>query len=122
MGFANYYRQFIPSFAQIALPITNLLKTKREGKPKPSQRLKQSMECEAVFETLKWLFAAELVLQHPDPNTPFVIQGDASDLVMGAVLLQKNEQRALQPCAYTSKKLTETEQQWAIWEKETYMV
>lgn len=27
LGFVNFYCQFIPTFAQIALPITNLLKT-----------------------------------------------------------------------------------------------
>lgn len=68
LGFANVYQQFIPSFAQIALPIMNLLKTKGGDKPKPSQPLKWSMECQAMFELFKCLFAAEPVLKHPDPK------------------------------------------------------
>lgn len=36
LAFANFYRQFIPAFAQITLPITNLLKMKEGDKPKPS--------------------------------------------------------------------------------------
>lgn len=40
LRFANFYCQFIQSFAQITLPTTNLLKTKKEGKPKSSQPLK----------------------------------------------------------------------------------
>ena len=31
LGFANFYRTFIPQFASIALPLTELLKTKGEG-------------------------------------------------------------------------------------------
>lgn len=39
------------------------------------------MECQAVFEKLKWSFAAEPVLKHPEPNAPFIIQADMSDVV-----------------------------------------
>lgn len=38
------------------------------------------------------------------------------------VLLQKNADGTLQPCAYTSKKLSETERRWAVWEKEAYAI
>lgn len=90
--------QFISSFAQIALPITNLLNMKGEGKPKPSQPLKWMMECQAAFEKPTCLFAAELVLKHPDRNAPFVIQVDISDVAVGGCVAAKK-------CAYTSKKL-----------------
>lgn len=100
------------------LPITNLLKTKREGQPKLTQPLKWTMECQAAFEKLKSLFPAEPVLKHPYPNTPFVIQADASDVAIGAVLLQKNQQGTLQlPCAYASKILSYAEYRWAVWER-----
>lgn len=36
--------------------------------------------------------------------------------------MQKNEQGVLQPCAYSSKKLSETEHRWAVWENEAYVV
>lgn len=88
LGFANFYPQFIPLFAQIA----NLLKTKEEGNPNPNQPLKWTMECQAAFEKLEHLFSVKLVLKHPDSNTPFIIQGDACDITVGAVLLQENEQ------------------------------
>ncbi|XP_013927877.1 PREDICTED: stomatin-like protein 2, mitochondrial, partial [Thamnophis sirtalis] len=91
-GFANFYRQFIPSFAKIALPITNLLKSKGGAKPKPSKPLDWTMDCQAAFEKLKRLFAEESVLKHPDMDAPFVVQADASDVAVGAVLLQANSQ------------------------------
>lgn len=37
-------------------------------------------------------------------------------------MLQKNGQGTLQPCAYTSRKLTDTERAWAIWEKEAFAI
>lgn len=80
------------------------------------------MECQVAFEKFKCLFAAEPVLKHRDPNTPFIIQADACDVAVGAVLLQRNEQGTLEPCAYTSQKLTETERWWVVWEKEAYAV
>lgn len=53
------------------------------------------MECQATYEKLKRLFTAEPVLKHPDPMKSFVIQADANDVALGAVLLRKNESRQL---------------------------
>lgn len=61
-------------------------------------------------------------MKHPDPEEAIVIQADASDVAVGAVLLQRNKEDQLQPCTYTSKKLSETEQRWAAREKEAYGV
>lgn len=42
-------------------------------------------------------------------------------MAVGAVLLQKNEQPTVALRLYcTSRKLSETEQKWAVWEKEAY--
>ncbi|KAK9401689.1 hypothetical protein NXF25_010045 [Crotalus adamanteus] len=123
LGFANFYRQFIPSFADVALPLTQLLRTKRlTGKPRPGQPLAWTMACQQAFESLKGLFAREPILIHPDPGRPFVVQADASDVAIGAILLQRNTDGLLQPCAYTSKKFTDTERRWAVWEKEAFAV
>lgn len=53
------------------------------------------MECQAAFENIKWLFSAESVLKHPDPEKPFVIKADVSNIAVGAILLQENEQGQL---------------------------
>ncbi|XP_039215403.1 uncharacterized protein LOC120315311 [Crotalus tigris] len=123
LGFANFYRQFIPSFATVVQPLTELLRTKHlQGNPRPSQQLEWTMNCQKAFELLKALFAKEPVLRHPDPSVPFVVQVDASDVAVGAVLLQENNSGALQPCAYTSRKFTTAERSWAVWEKEAFAV
>ncbi|ETE60370.1 hypothetical protein L345_13890, partial [Ophiophagus hannah] len=120
----------IPLVRQIAKPMMDLLKTNSPGtKPHQGQPLQWdltcqkafetlkelfakepgALTCQKAFETLKELFAKEPVLKHPDPKQPFIIQADASDVAVGAVLLQRNNQWNLQPCAYTSCKLTDTE-------------
>lgn len=81
---------------QIALPITNRLKTKGEGKLKPSQLLKCTVKCQTAFKKLKRLFSAESVLKHPESVLkPFIIQLDASDIAVGAVLVQENNEEKL---------------------------
>lgn len=92
-------------------------------KPKPGQPLGWSLECQATFEKLKCLFTVEPILKHPNPEKPFAIQADASVLALvGKVLLQKNGKGEVQPCTYTSHKLSETKRHWAIWEKKAYTV
>ncbi|KAK9408147.1 hypothetical protein NXF25_006921 [Crotalus adamanteus] len=123
LGFANFYRQFVPDFARVALPLTELLKTRNSPvKTRPSQPLAWSRESQAAFEHLKALFAKEPILLHPDPDKQYIVQADASDVAVGAVLLQRNLKGELQPCAYTSRKLSETERRWAIWEKEAFAI
>lgn len=124
LGIANFYRQFIPSFAQVALPLTDLLWIRHlaTGKPKPRQVLNWTQPCQLAFEKRKSVFSKELILKHSDISKPFVIQADASDIAVGTVLLQKNIQGQLQPCAYTSWKFTPTERNWTGWEKEAYAI
>lgn len=105
MGFTNLYR---PSFTKIALLITGLLKTGAWAqKPWPNQPLNWTMDCQAAFGKSKGLFVAEPILKHPNPEKLFVIQVDASNVDMRAVLLQHNKERKLQHSL--SHKLNETE-------------
>ncbi|KAK9395555.1 hypothetical protein NXF25_018916, partial [Crotalus adamanteus] len=71
---------------------------------------------------VKGFIAKEPLLLHPDPEQQFIVQADASDVALGAVLLQRNPTGTLQPCAYTSRKVTDTERAWAVWEKEAFAV
>lgn len=67
LSFANFYRQFIPMFAQIAFPLTNILQTQgQEGKAQPGHKIEWTEEWQAAFDVLKAQFAQAPVLQHPD--------------------------------------------------------
>lgn len=111
LGFANFYRTFIPNYASLTVPLTNLLRKKVP--------FHWGSQQQAAFETLKRAFLTEPILRYPDPARPFVVETDASDVAIGAVLLQAAEDGGvLFPCAYLSRKLTPSERNYTIWEKE----
>uniref|UniRef100_A0A803TR04 Gypsy retrotransposon integrase-like protein 1 n=1 Tax=Anolis carolinensis TaxID=28377 RepID=A0A803TR04_ANOCA len=126
LGFANFYRQFIKDFAKLSLPLTELLKTKGVGETRktktPGAKLNWTPECQEVFEELKRRFTSQPILVHAQRDKPFVVHCDASEAAYGAILLQADDEGALRPCAYLSRKFTETERNWRVWEKEAFAV
>ncbi|KAK3523680.1 hypothetical protein QTP70_008614 [Hemibagrus guttatus] len=112
LGFANFYRRFIRNYSVTAAPLTSLLK----GKP---SRLKWTDDATRAFTNLKNSFTTAPILKHPDPNLPFVVEVDASDSGIGAVLSQLHGQPGkLFPCAYFSRKLTDAERNYDVGNKE----
>lgn len=99
LGLVGYYRRFIPQFATMAVPLTDLTK-KREP-----DKVKWTDECEATFQALQESLSREPVLQVADPRKPFVLQTDASHLGLGAVLSQKGDDQEEHPVAFASRAL-----------------
>ena len=61
----------------------------------------------------------ESILRHPDPRQSFTIETDASEVAIGGILLQRDPHNgALCPCTYHSRKLSQAEKAYTIWEKE----
>ncbi|KAK3514054.1 hypothetical protein QTP70_002754 [Hemibagrus guttatus] len=81
LGFANFYRRFIRNYSSVAGPLTSLLK----GKPR---RLAWTDQAQAAFQRLKECFTMAPILRHPDPDLPFVVEVDASNSGIGAMLSQ----------------------------------
>ena len=61
-------------------------------------------ECERAFKAAKAMIAEEVLLQYPDHNKPFHVHADASDLQMGAVIMQEEK-----PVAFFSRKLNSSQ-------------
>jgi hypothetical protein len=111
LGFINFYRRFIPAFAKIALPLTALT---RKDVP-----FVWSPECDSAFTSLKSLVTSSPVLRIPNPSLPFVVETDASDFALGAVLSQQDPVTAkFHPCAYRSQKLSGAELNYSANDKE----
>ena len=110
LGFANYFRRFALGYANIAKPLDEIT-----GK---NARFQWNEERQAAFETLKMALLKAPVLQLADISKPFRVYTDASDLAIGAVLLQEVNWEWL-PVAYASRKLTPAERNYTVTEKET---
>lgn len=72
-----------------------------------------SVEAQAAFEALKQAMVSAPVLILPDFSAPFIVETDASDLGIGAVLMQGD-----QPVAFLSKALGPAHKKLSIYEKE----
>ncbi|GJP73421.1 hypothetical protein CLOP_g4136 [Closterium sp. NIES-67] len=113
LGFANYYNRFVPQYAKLAAPLTNLLKKNTPYKWETKHQ-------EAV-EQLKQALTSAPVLILPDLERDYVIEADASDQAVGAVLMQ-DQGNGLQPIAYLSKKLHGAELNYPIHDKEALAI
>jgi len=104
LGLAGYYRKFIRKFGVISKPLTELLKKNNfvwhEGALEAFQNLKQAL-CETS------------ILALPDFTKPFVLETDACDSGIGAVLSQEGR-----PLAFMSKALGVKDLGLSIYKKE----
>ncbi|CAI7780674.1 unnamed protein product, partial [Closterium sp. NIES-54] len=109
LGFVNYVRQFVPDMARLTAPLTDLL---RKG-----VAFTWGEKEHAAFSTLKNVLCSPPVLRIADPHRPFEVVTDASDIAIGAVLLQDFD-NGLQPIAYESRKLHPPEKNYPIHDPE----
>lgn len=105
LGFANFYRRFIPHFSRLSLPLTTLTKK--------NSTFQWDLKAQESFDNLKQELSSDTVLLHPDPTKPFDLHTDASDYAIGAVLSQTKR-----PVAYFSRKLADSEINYAVHDKE----
>ena len=112
LGLTGYYRKFIPQYASIASPLTDLI---RKSEP---NRVEWTPACAAAFAKLKTILCSAPVLRTPDFEKPFVLQTDASQRGVGAVLSQLDKDGADHPVAFFSRKLLPREERYSTIEKE----
>ncbi|KAL0163661.1 hypothetical protein M9458_039414, partial [Cirrhinus mrigala] len=112
LGFANFYRRFIYSFSQVAAPLTSLT-------CKGTTKLVWTPASEQAFQELKTRFTSAPILRHPDPSKQFIVEVDASNTGLGAILSQRHGNPAkLYPCAYYSQKLNPAECNYDVGDRE----
>uniref|UniRef100_A0A8C2GGE5 Gypsy retrotransposon integrase-like protein 1 n=2 Tax=Cyprinus carpio TaxID=7962 RepID=A0A8C2GGE5_CYPCA len=108
LGFCSYYRRFIEGFSQIAGPLHDRVNMcLRETSPiKAAQVFKSSWssQCQTAFECLKDKLTSAPTLGYADFTLPFVIETDASNLGLGAVLYQHQKGKKT-VIAYASRRL-----------------
>ena len=112
LGLAGYYRKLIPGFSSTAAPLTDL--TRKTG----SNKIVWTSDCDRAFQSLKENLCASPILHNPDFTREFILQMDASDCGIGAVLSQLDDTGTDCPVAYYSRKLLPREENYAAVEKE----
>ena len=78
-------------------------------------------QCEDAFQTLKRTLMTKPVLAVMDPTRKFILQTDASEKGLGAVLSQMFDDQD-KPIAYASRKLQPREKNYSTTEKECLAV
>ena len=109
MGLSGYYGRFIKDFSTIAAPLYNL--TRKESE------FCWTNECQEAFDELKRRLVKEPILALPSDNGTYVLDTDASDCGLGAVLSQRqdNQEKVI---AYVSRTLGKPEHKYETTRKE----
>ena len=109
LGLAGYYRAFVPDFATIAKPLSSLAE---KGKT-----FSWTEECTQAFEALKRKLVEAPILAFPQEEGGLVLDTDASDTGLGAVLSQEQDgmERVL---AYGSRTLSKPEKNYCVTRRE----
>ena len=110
LGFANFYRRFIQDYSRVARPLTELTKKTEKWSWNP--------EADKAFKELKNRFTTAPILAHFEAKRPVIIETDASDFAIGAILSQRDEEGKLHPVAFHSRKFQPAEINYEIHDKE----
>ena len=110
LGLASYYRRFIEDFAEIASPLHRLTAKSTDG-------FQWSAECDKAFRTLKEKLVTAPILAFPRCDARFIVDCDASDYGLGAVISQEQDgsERVI---AYASRVLDGRERRYSTTKKE----
>jgi hypothetical protein len=111
LGFANFYRQFIKDFSKICRPLME--STKGDAKKK-----EWTVAMELAFDELKRRFATAPILRQFDPKKVCIVETNASDFALRAVLSQTGDDGRLYLVAFHSRKFTPVEINYEIHDTE----
>ena len=121
LGLIGYYRKFVPRFADVARPLTNLSRL--------DQPFEWSDKCQTSFKLLKEALIKEPILRFSDLNKLYTLNTDASKYAWLCVLTQQythdidNRQIVVNhPITYASGLFKGSQLNWAVLTKEAYAI
>ena len=108
-GLASYYRRFVPDFSTVAQPLNNLTEAKKD--------FVWTGECRRVFDRLKCALTSARDMAYPIREGKFVLDTDASDHGIRAVLSQLQD-GVERPIAFASRTLPKSERNYCVTRRE----
>ena len=115
LGLTGYYRRFIPEYAHRSQPLTMLTRK--------NTKWQWGKEQEGAFEGLKTALSEAPVLRPPQWGKPWIIDCDASNTAIGAVLSQEEpDTKEEHPVYYYSRLLNPAERNYSTTDRECLAV
>ena len=114
LGIVNYYHRFVPDLGTLAEPLYYLMKK--------NVHFSWNEQCQAAFEKIKVLLVSSPTLRFPDFTREFIICCDASDVGLGVVLSQVDEDGKEYVVSYGSRALSKEEKNYTVSERECLAV
>ena len=114
LGTCNWLREYIPDFATLSTPLSNLLAGKKTFKWTP--------EAQLAFENIQQKMREPLQLYRPAADLPYVLQTDTSDVGMSAVLYQPGPDGERRVVSYASAKFNDVHTRYELYEKECFAI
>jgi len=114
MGLTGYYRRFVKDFSLIATPLYSLMKKNVE--------FQWTDECQQAMDELKARMVSQPILALPVSEGRYLLDTDASDFGLGAVLSQEQDRGCERVIAYASRTLNKAERKYETMRKELLAV
>lgn len=110
MGQIKWHNQYLRYLADISAPVNHLTKKNIDFVWGEAQ--------EKAFQIMKKMLIVSPILQPPNWEIPFHIFMDASDIIVGVVLMQDKICGWFLPIYYTSRMLKPAEQNYTVTKRE----
>jgi len=110
LGFANFYRRFIFNYSDIVIPLTRLT---RKDTPWNFDK-----NCRNAFNTLKKAFTSAPILTHWVLDAQLVMETDASDYALAAILSIMTKDNEVHPVAFHSRTFSAPKLNYDVHDKE----
>jgi len=113
LGLCGYYRRFVHNFSEVAAPLHALTKK--------NVPFRWTQACQTAFETLKDQLTTAPILVLPRDEGEYILDTDASDHGIGAVLSQVHDGEE-KVVSYASRLYSAAEQHYCVTRKELLAV
>ncbi|KAE9166518.1 hypothetical protein PF004_g29129 [Phytophthora fragariae] len=110
LALANYLHKYNANYAEMARPLTNLLKKDAVWS--------WTSEAQQAFEAIKSSLQSAPILALPDEERPFSVVCDASDFAIGCALLQVDAEGRERVVSFQSRQLKAAEKNYPVHDKE----
>ncbi|KAE8916052.1 Transposon Tf2-9 polyprotein [Phytophthora fragariae] len=110
LGLANYLHKYSANYAEMARPLTNLLKKDAVWS--------WTSEAQQAFEAIKSSLQSAPILALSDEERPFSVVCDASDFAIGCALLQVDAEGRERVVSFQSRQLKAAEKNYPVHDKE----